>query len=52
MIPKAALIVHKRRIRDNLLVIEVKKATHRNSKNDISKLEGLTQEDGYYGYVC
>jgi len=46
------VIVHKRQIRDNLLVIEVKKASNKNSKNDISKLEGLTRDDGCYGYVC
>jgi hypothetical protein len=44
------IIVHKRRERDNLLVIEVKKSTNRR-KGDEFKLKGLTRGGGEYGYI-
>lgn len=44
------IIVHKRRDRNNLLVVEVKKATNRRTETDEQKLKGLTQSNGSYGY--
>jgi hypothetical protein len=44
------IIVHRRGIRDNLLVIEVKKINNHDFGNDYAKLEALTYGDGDFGY--
>jgi hypothetical protein len=46
------LIVHRVGKRENLLVVEVKRAVNRNYKKDIWKLRGLTQQEGKYGYAA
>src|SRR5262249_49353000 len=46
------IIVHKRRTTENLIVVEVKKTTNKEVKNDIWKLEGLTKSGGGYAYRC
>jgi hypothetical protein len=45
------IIVHRVGKRENLLVVEVKKANNRNFDGDIWKLEGMTIQDGPYGYA-
>ena len=45
------LIVHRVGKRENLLVVEVKKATNSNYEGDIWKLKGLTEQAGLYGYL-
>lgn len=47
---KPDIIVHKREKRENLLLIEAKKSTNKELKNDEDKLEGLTDKNGEYGY--
>ena len=45
------LIVHRVGKRENLLVVEVKKASNRNFAGDIWKLQGMTDQAGLYGYT-
>ncbi|MQB08002.1 hypothetical protein DXT91_28610 [Agrobacterium tumefaciens] len=45
------LIVHRVGKRENLLVVEVKKATNTDYEGDIWKLKGLTEQAGPYGYL-
>jgi hypothetical protein len=44
------LIVHRVGKRENLLVVEVKKATNKDFDGDIRKLKGMTEQAGDYGY--
>ena len=44
------IIIHHRRINENLLVIEIKSKPNKDSGCDIKKLELLTQKDGEYSY--
>lgn len=44
------LIVHRVGMRENLLVVEVKKATNKDFEGDIWKLKGMTEQAGPYGY--
>jgi hypothetical protein len=45
------IIIHKRKLDDNLLVIEVKKSNSRESEdNDIKKLTAFTDQEGDYKY--
>ncbi len=46
------LIVHRVGKRENLLVVEVKKASNKDFNGDIWKLEGMTDQAGDYGYVA
>jgi hypothetical protein len=46
------LIVHRVGKRENLLVIEVKKASNKDFGGDIWKLEGMTDPHGHYGYAA
>lgn len=45
------IIVHRVGKRENLLVVEVKKANNKDFDGDIWKLEGMTAQDGAYGYA-
>jgi hypothetical protein len=45
------LIVHRVGKRENLLVVEVKKATNKDFDGDIWKLQGMTEQAGPYGYA-
>jgi len=44
------IIIHRVGARENLLVVEVKKAKNRDYDGDIWKLEGMTDQSGDYGY--
>lgn len=44
------LIVHRVGKRENLLVVEVKKATNKDFDGDIWKLKGMTEQAGPYAY--
>lgn len=44
------LVVHRVGKRENLLVVEVKKATNTDYEGDIWKLKGMTEQAGAYGY--
>jgi hypothetical protein len=46
------LIVHRVGKRENLLVVEVKKAANKNFDGDIWKLKGMTEQAGDYGYAA
>jgi hypothetical protein len=46
------IIVHRVGKRENLLVIEVKKANNKHYDGDIWKLEGMTNQRGDYGYAA
>lgn len=46
------IIVHRVGKRENLLVVEVKKANNKDYDGDIWKLEGMTVQDGAYGYAA
>lgn len=45
------LIIHRVGKRENLLVVEVKKATNNDYEGDIWKLKGMTEQAGPYGYL-
>lgn len=45
------LIVHRVGKRENLLVVEVKKASNKVFDGDIWKLKGMTEQAGPYGYA-
>lgn len=45
------LIVHRLGKRENLLVVEVKKASNKDFDGDIWKLRGMTEQAGPYGYT-
>lgn len=45
------LIVHRVGKRENLLVVEVKKASNKDFHGDIWKLRGMTEQAGPYGYT-
>lgn len=45
------LIVHRVGKKENLLVVEVKKAENRNFEGDIWKLKGMTELTGAYAYA-
>ena len=44
------IIIHQVGKRENLLVVEVKKINNKDFEGDIWKLEGMTFQDGEYGY--
>ncbi|NML96124.1 hypothetical protein [Novosphingobium olei] len=46
------IIVHRVGKRENLLIIEVKKANNKHYDGDIWKLEGMTDQRGDYGYAA
>lgn len=46
------LIVHRVGKKENLLVVEVKRAINRNYKRDIWKLRGMTQQSGEFAYAA
>lgn len=46
------LIVHRVGKRENLLVLEVKKASNKDFDGDIWKLQGMTDQHGEYGYAA
>jgi hypothetical protein len=46
------IIVHRRRLPENLLIIEMKKAHNEDVENDLIKLRTLTVPDGAFAYLC
>ncbi|WP_051209788.1 hypothetical protein [Sphingobium quisquiliarum] len=46
------LIVHRVGQRENLLVVEAKKAANNDFEGDIWKLKGMTEQAGAYGYAA
>jgi hypothetical protein len=46
------LIIHRVGKKENLLVVEVKRAINRNFKRDIWKLRGMTDKSGDYAYAA
>ena len=47
---KPDIIVHRRTIRENLLVVEVEKAGNDDHSEDDRKLRGMTDSEGPFGY--